>query len=380
MAAEPGMSSNMPMEEKRAKPARGTFASADNATVRHFFLDLVINEMKADTAQYRQAVAKFDIRDHATKSPYSTYPLKSYVAFFEEAARLLNRPYIGLELGQSFRIWEIGPVYPLLATAPTLREALDVFSRFQASWQSHTTLEVSREFEETKYGYLINDLNIWPRMQDAEYAIGGLCALIRQLLSERWSPIEVGFEHDVAGREDALGRYFRCPIQGNAESNVIVVRDADLDRPMHAWINSNAPARDIVERHLFDLLRPPEEVFQPIHEKLSRLIGQRLGRESVDLETLAEKLGVSPRTLRRQLGTFGTSFSEVLNRERRKKAEMLLSTGTIKLSQLATHLGYANQSAFSRAFRSWSGEPPSAALRRARRDGSLAIQEDRDGE
>lgn len=347
---------------------------AEEATVRHFFLDLIVSEMQSDHPECRRLLGKFKIAGKKAVSPYSTYPLKSYVAFAEAAAKILERPYLGLEMGQNFRIWDIGPVYPLLATAPTLRDALDVFSRFQASWQSHTTLNVRREFEETKYGYLINDLEIWPRIQDSENAISGLCALIRQLLSERWSPVEIAFEHDVSQRSEVLARSFRCPIRGNAGSNTIIIRDADLDRPMHAWINSNAPARAIIERHLFDLLRPPEDPFRPIHEKLSQLIDQRLGRESVDLEALAEKLGLTPRTLRRQLSTFGTSFSEVLNRERRKKAEMLLSTGSIKLSQLATHLGYSNQSAFSRAFRDWSGEPPSAALRRARHPGITADQ------
>ena len=354
-------------ESAPAKLKRIRRSGADSATVRWFFLDIILNEMRTDTAECRRILEAFNVKKGSSVSPYATFPLKSYVAFFEEAARVLGRPYLGLELGQNFRIWDIGPVYPLLATAPTLREALDVFSRFQASWQSHTDLSVQQEFEETKYGYLIDDLEIWPRLQDSENAIAGLCALIRQLLSERWSPVEVSFEHDVSGREEVLARFFRCPLRGNADTNAVVLRDADPDRPMHAWINSNGPARAIVARHVLDLLRPPEEAFRPIHERLSQLIDQRLGRESVDLEALAQKLGIAPRTLRRQLGTFGTSFSEVLNRQRRKKAEMLLSTGTIKLSQLASHLGYANQSAFSRAFREWAGESPSAALRRARR-------------
>ncbi|WP_052161391.1 AraC family transcriptional regulator [Hoeflea sp. BAL378] len=332
---------------------------------------MIISEMNGGSPECVHVLTRFKLKDSKPLNPYATYPLKSYVEFFEEAARALHRPHLGLELGQNFRLWEIGPVYPLLATAPTLREALGVFSRFQASWQTHTTLNIERGFEETKYSYVIDDMDIWPRVQDAENAIGGLCALTRQLLSERWSPVEVCFEHDITGRQEPLERFFRCPVRGNNESNSILLRDAELDRPMHAWVNSNAPARAIVEMHLFDLLRPPEDTFQPIHERLSRLIDQRLGRESVDLEALAEKLGIAPRTLRRQLGTFGTSFSEVLNRQRRKKAEMLLSTGTIKLSQLATHLGYANQSAFSRAFREWTGEPPIAALRRARRSGAV---------
>ncbi|WP_339760333.1 AraC family transcriptional regulator ligand-binding domain-containing protein [uncultured Hoeflea sp.] len=347
-------------------PRHRTVSAPHEATLRQFFLDQIISEMHGNTPETRRALAKFNLKAGKSQNPYSTYPLKAYVAFFEEAALVLDRPFLGLELGQNFRLWEIGPVYPLLAAAPTLREALAVFLRFQASWQSHTTSTVHQEFGETRYGYAINDMAIWPRVQDAENSTAGLCALIRQLYSERWSPVEICFEHDISGREVPLKRYFRCPVRGNATANVIVIRDADLDRPMQAWVNSNAPARAIVEMHLIDLLRPPEDAFRPVPERLSQLVDQRLGRENVDLETLADILGIAPRTLRRQLSTFGTSFTEILNRERLRKAEMLLSTGSIKVSQLAAHLGYANQSAFSRAFREWTGETPLAALRRAR--------------
>lgn len=350
-----------------AQAGRRKASAPAEATLRQFFLDQIVSEMPRTAPETRQALARFNLKAGKSQNPYATYPLKAYAAFFEEAARVLDRPYFGLELGQNFRLWEIGPVYPLLATAPTLREALAVFLRFQASWQSHTTSSVHQEFGQTRYGYAINDMEIWPRVQDAENSIAGLCALIRQLLSERWSPVEVCFEHDIAGREGPLKRYFRCPVSGNAASNIIWIGDADLDRPMQTWVSSNAPARAIVETHLFDLLRPPEDEFRSVPERLSQLVDQRLGRESVDLETLADILGMAPRTLRRQLGTFGTSFTEILNRERLRKAEMLLSTGSIKVSQLAAHLGYANQSAFSRAFREWTGETPMAALRRARR-------------
>jgi len=343
----------------------------ERATVRRFFLDLIIKEMDRRSPENLAVLAAFGLDRSKPLNPYATVPLKTYITFYEAAARVLNRPHLGLEIGQGFRIWEIGPVYPLLVTAPSLRGALDVFARFQASWQSHTSLDVERSFDETRYGYRIDDMDIWPRVQDSENAIAGLCALIRQLYTDRWSPAKISFEHDITGRQEALLRYFRCPVEGNAESNGLVMRDSDLDRPITGWLRSDGPARANVERHLFDLLRQPaEDSYRPIHERLAQLINQRLGREPVDLDTMADQLGVAPRTLRRQLHSFGTSFGEVLTRERRRKAEMLLSTGTIKLSQLAAHLGYENQSAFSRAFREWTGETASASLRRARRNWS----------
>ncbi len=69
-------------------PRRGAKRiAAEDGTVRRFFLDMIIGEMKGDIAECRRVLARFQLRDNQTVSPYATYSLKSYVAFFEEAAR-----------------------------------------------------------------------------------------------------------------------------------------------------------------------------------------------------------------------------------------------------------------------------------------------------
>jgi AraC-like DNA-binding protein len=87
-----------------------------------------------------------------------------------------------------------------------------------------------------------------------------------------------------------------------------------------------------------------------------------MNRGNGRLATLAEAataLHVSARTLRRQLATEGTSFSTLLDDERRERAILLLHSRSLPLKKIAGSLGFANVANFSRAFVRWTGKRPS---------------------
>jgi AraC-like DNA-binding protein len=74
---------------------------------------------------------------------------------------------------------------------------------------------------------------------------------------------------------------------------------------------------------------------------------------------------MSPRTLQRRLGEEGTTFRQVLAGTRLQLAEALLADGDLPVTAVALRLGFSETAAFSRAFRRWTGESPSARRRRA---------------
>jgi AraC-like DNA-binding protein len=55
------------------------------------------------------------------------------------------------------------------------------------------------------------------------------------------------------------------------------------------------------------------------------------------------------------------SFDELLQQVLRQEAEDLLARGNLSQGEIAFLLGYSEVSAFSRAYRGWTGHPPSAA-------------------
>ncbi|MCF3948833.1 helix-turn-helix domain-containing protein [Acidiphilium sp. AL] len=70
---------------------------------------------------------------------------------------------------------------------------------------------------------------------------------------------------------------------------------------------------------------------------------------------------MSARTLQRRLGEEGLSFRGLVKEQRADAATRMLRERRRSLKSIAHSLGYAELSAFSRAHRAWTGQPPRAA-------------------
>jgi AraC-like DNA-binding protein len=77
-------------------------------------------------------------------------------------------------------------------------------------------------------------------------------------------------------------------------------------------------------------------------------------------EELARAMGMSVRSLQRRLGEVGLTFRSLLERTRYELALRYLDDPGKSVTEITFLLGFSEQSAFSRAFRRWSGQAPTA--------------------
>lgn len=77
-----------------------------------------------------------------------------------------------------------------------------------------------------------------------------------------------------------------------------------------------------------------------------------------DFDTLAARLKMSPATLRRQLREEGQSFRAIKDELRNARAQELLRGTDLPVAEIAARTGYAEASAFYRAFVKWTGTSP----------------------
>ena len=74
---------------------------------------------------------------------------------------------------------------------------------------------------------------------------------------------------------------------------------------------------------------------------------------------VARELGYSRQTLYRRLKAEGVTFEELCDRARRRLAIRFVRDEGLPLKEAAYRLGFSDPSAFSRAFKRWTGSPPS---------------------
>lgn len=75
-------------------------------------------------------------------------------------------------------------------------------------------------------------------------------------------------------------------------------------------------------------------------------------------EELAQALCVSPSTLRRRLAEVGQSYQAIKDAVRREMATAWLGDAEVSFGEIAERLGFAEVSAFYKAFRKWTGSNP----------------------
>jgi len=124
----------------------------------------------------------------------------------------------------------------------------------------------------------------------------------------------------------------------------------------------------------FHIVRNTQEIPRFMSRAPASLIETLLERDSLALDVrhvlqqalpaflsltqVAERLAMSPRTLHRKLEAAGANFQRIKDDLRRDIAIHLPTRGTIPLKQIATDLGFSDQSTFQRAFAIWTGVPP----------------------
>lgn len=111
-------------------------------------------------------------------------------------------------------------------------------------------------------------------------------------------------------------------------------------------------------------------VTDPLQHALRDQLAAAIEADALSIGQVAAQIGVSARTLQRRLAAEQVSFQELLDGYRQEQAMELLREGRLSMGEVAYRLGYAEQSAFTRAFRRWTGLAPRAwAVGEGRRGG-----------
>lgn len=180
--------------------------------------------------------------------------------------------------------------------------------------------------------------------QLAACAMGFAAGAVSALCGPRWHPRELHFAQAQPPDPLHYAELLQAPVSFDAHVTTMVFESTWLGRRV-ATPQGNTP--DDVSRRRPDLAGEARAIIAS---------WRMIGRPSAT--AVASELGLKPRTLNRLLGKEGTSFIRMLEDAQYESAQRLLRDATAPVVSVAWSLGYADASAFSRAFRRWSGMTP----------------------
>jgi AraC-like DNA-binding protein len=261
---------------------------------------------------------------------------------------------ISLEAAPRRSLTSIGLIGLLLASCTTPREGLAVLTRFACLVHEGVTFELIEEGS----GAALRPLPIGvpivvPTQLELMFAtFHSLCASITGVVRP---PSEVCFVHPCrTASVSEYEQYFGCPVTFGADRYELRFPRAYLEVP---FVGGSVEARDtltqIAERAL--AMRPRIKSFiKSVRDNTAIAICDR----DDSLISVAKRLGTSARTLQRRLAGEGVSYERLLDDLRKTMALNLLVDVHLPITRIAAMVGFANPSAFTRAFRRWTGKSP----------------------
>jgi AraC-like DNA-binding protein len=282
-------------------------------------------------------------------------PCASFARILETTAQRTGDLAFGLHFGARSNPKNAGSLAYAVMNSPTITAAFATAARYIHLHNQAAHLVLAEDKDLTFWSYTLKNLDAEQPRQFVDYGMAAALNVLRVMVGSQWSPREVHFQHEGQEIAAAYRDVFRSPVIFASSTNAFVMDPEFCKQPV--------PAADpnlfrILTRYLDDVLsRTPrrDAVVAPICAKVAQLIKDG----GPNLSRAAKAIGVSARTLQRQLQEYGLSFAELLDDTRRGLAIEYLKNRENTLTEIAFLLGYSEVSAFNRAFKRWTGKTPS---------------------
>ncbi|HEY5746671.1 MAG TPA: AraC family transcriptional regulator [Chryseolinea sp.] len=275
------------------------------------------------------------------------------------ASRLCNDPLFGLHFGESLQLAALGVVGQIIQASNTVGDALTIANSLSYLVTDLFTMNV-------KQGTKTFSIQLVPRPQ-AEQEWPFLFTQLRDmlmvfiiheldgLLLVKIHPTAVKFPYPNGTDLTEYERVLRCKPSRKGDAYAlefdkrywnepILTANYELQSLLLKTVNRGAPT-----------LKSKPSLQNRIHEYL--MANAYLGILSLD--DVASNFNVSTRSLQRKLKEENITFQELADAVRKALAVEYIKKGDHPIKEISHMLGYNELSAFSRAFKRWTGKTPS---------------------
>jgi len=280
------------------------------------------------------------------------YSQATLIDLWSRTAEAIDDPDFGLQAGE---VWHPAFMHALgyaWMSSSSLRTALQRLVRYIHIVNQSSQVEIS----ETEDQLTLTWKNIGfetdtPWISDIRISM--LLAMCRANFGTDLNPISVSLFRQAPPKTGRYYEHFKCPVTFSAEQDSLTLSLADVDKELPS---SNVLMSQVHDQIMIKYLAGLND--DNIIERVKTAIIELLPDGRMSDVKVAEMLFMSNRTLQRKLAAQNTSFKTILVEVRENLALQYIRDSRLTLTELSFQLGFSEMSAFSRAFKQWTGASP----------------------
>ena len=281
------------------------------------------------------------------------------------ATAALGDPLLGFHLAASFELRELGLLYYVQSSSASLGEALARMARYSSvAHEGLGATFTSRGGASMRLQYVGV-----PRHADRhqmEALTTALVRICRELTGTHVLPVRIALSHPRCRACAEFEEFVGAPIEFGSDRDEITYPAIAGDLPV---ISADPYLNESLVRYWEDALERHDGPQRPLRAAVENAILPLLPHGKVRVSTVAKALRLSTRTLTRRPAAEGLTFAQVLEEMRVSLGVRYLKDPDLTVSQVAWLLGFQEVSAFTHAFKRWTGSTPSE---RRKREGAQA--------
>ncbi len=323
-------------------------------TVQATAFERLIEGLEAAGVDADALLREFAVDRKLVSDPEARVPFQKLAALFEAGAERSGDDCFGLHLGVQAEPQMFDALGYAVMSCPNLEAALLTACRYHRVLNDGGEMRLEVKDDTAHMVFRIRGPKAGSYRQVTEDKVTHFCRIVEIISSPGWRPLEVRFEHPAPRNDGEYRHVFACPVLFDQAHNGF-----SFDAALLAGSLPTADARllrimvRVIEKTLRELPAPDEFL-----RKVRKLLVDSLPHGKIALSDIAERLGVSTRTLQRRFSDCGISYHRLLGQTRQRLSMSYLRQTGLKVSEIAFLLGYTDVSAFSRAFLRWTALTP----------------------
>lgn len=335
---------NKPVNQNKMQTDSGVFATMVYQTLERMGIDIQYIFSQINHLDYPIGLPDLHTRYHS----------RIQNKFWHVTELLTGDPNIGLTVGKNLPPFRGQFFEYIFLSSPNFGQALNTAMQY--------------------YHYFTTCFNVEMHVQNGEVTLSGFEHEVRHYLECTISIVlsffafisqgqfkakEICLSYDNTEFADIYMQIWNCPVRFNMPVGCIKFDESFLSQ------SSEASAPELFSMHQafiekqISLVNKHELVFE-----IEDVLRHQLPLREFSLEDIAGVLNLPSRRIQAALKDIGTSYEGVLNCFRQKLARQLLARTNLKQDEIVYQTGFSENSAFSRAFKNWTGESPSQYRKR----------------